>query len=71
MCCMMHTMDHSGHETQTMQVSASQNESPLDILKRRYALGEITQAQFEEMKRVLGLAGDTAAVSPTTTHAHH
>jgi len=54
-----------------MQVSASQNESPLDILKRRYALGEITQAQFEEMKRVLGLAGDTAAVSPTTTHAHH
>ncbi len=71
MCCMTHTMGHSGHETQTIQASAPQNESLLDILKRRYALGEITQAQFEEMKRVLGLTGDIAAVSPTTEHAHH
>ncbi len=27
------------------------NETPLDILKRRYAKGEITKEQFEEMKR--------------------
>jgi putative membrane protein len=29
-------------------------ESPLDILKRRYAKGELTKEQFEEMKRDLG-----------------
>jgi putative membrane protein len=27
--------------------------SPLEILKRRYAAGEITREQFEEMRRVL------------------
>jgi putative membrane protein len=35
--------------------SAPPNEAPLDILKRRYAKGEITKEQFEQMKRDLGL----------------
>ena len=29
------------------------HESPLDILKKRYAHGEITKQQFDEMKRDL------------------
>ncbi len=53
MCMIMHAMDHPEHETQTAASSALQNESLLDILKRRYALGEITREQFEEMRRVL------------------
>lgn len=32
-----------------------QGESPVDIVKRRYARGEITQDQFEGMRRDLGL----------------
>lgn len=30
-------------------------ESPLDILEKRYARGEITKEEFERMKRDLGL----------------
>ncbi len=69
MCMMMHAMDHSGHDAQTMPTTAphAEHESLLDILKRRYALGEITCEQFEEMKRTLGV-GDS---SSTIEHAHH
>ncbi len=35
------------------QQSPTQNETPLDVLKKRYANGEITKEQFEEMKRDL------------------
>lgn len=31
----------------------SYHESPLDVLKKRYAKGEITKEQFEQMKRDL------------------
>ena len=34
--------------------SGEPSESPLDILKKRYARGEITRDQFEEGKRTLG-----------------
>ncbi len=29
-------------------------QTPLDVLKARYAKGEVTKEQFEEMKRALG-----------------
>lgn len=35
--------------------SPSPSESPLDILKRRYAKGEITKDQYEAMKRDLDI----------------
>ncbi len=58
--CMMHMVmdhgDHSGHDSPERQAPAPQQESLLNILKRRYALGEINLDQFQEMQRVLGLA---------------
>ena len=30
------------------------SETPLDVLKRRFATGEINKEQFEEMRRTLG-----------------
>lgn len=39
--------------SQSPQERGRPTESPLDILKMRYARGEITQAEFEEMRRVL------------------
>jgi putative membrane protein len=30
------------------------NDSALEVLRRRYAAGEITKDQFEDMKRTLG-----------------
>jgi len=31
----------------------SHEETPMEIVKRRFALGEITREQYEEMRRVL------------------
>ena len=41
--------------TRATRTSARPDESPLEILKRRYAKGEITKEQFDQMKRDLGL----------------
>jgi uncharacterized membrane protein len=73
MCCMMHDMDHSGQNMQTMAASAPQNDSLLDTLrvKRRYALGEITREQFEEMKRVLGVTEGEPMTRASEEHNHH
>ncbi|HIE26873.1 TPA: SHOCT domain-containing protein [Candidatus Poribacteria bacterium] len=37
------------------RTNRGRDESPLEILKRRYASGEITKEEFEEKKRDLGL----------------
>lgn len=39
---MTHEMSHESH-----------GETPLEILKKRFALGEITKDQYEEMRRIL------------------
>ncbi len=67
MCMMMHMMDHSGYEAHAPATAVEQGESLLDTLKRRYALGEITREQFEEMKTTLGVS---EARSPND-HSHH
>ena len=65
----MPNMDHGNN---TMQTTASQNESRLDIRKRRYALDEIDRAQFEEMlKQSLGPADSPVTATPGREHAHH
>lgn len=69
MCMMGHTMDHTAHANPTAQ-AGSQEASLLDILKRRYALGEIDQDQFAEMKRVLGVEESQSSPSRPTPHGH-
>lgn len=70
MCCMMmHAMDHAAHNSPTTANGGPQEESLHDILRRRYALGEISGVQFEEMKQALGLTADSEAAS-RTGHAH-
>ena len=53
LCMLMHLL-HGNHDAQAQ--APHSNEPLLDVLKRRYAQGEINQAQFEETMRVLGLA---------------
>jgi uncharacterized membrane protein len=68
MCCMMmHAMDHSMHGEHETPGASSQDETLLQILKRRLALGEITQEQYEAMQGVLGI-GKAASAGE---HAHN
>ncbi len=60
----MREMCQSGAGACASMWSAGQDKSPLDALKRRYALGEITKEQFEEMKRTLGEANADPASEP-------
>ena len=75
MCCMMgHEMDHErGREPSATGHQAQ--ETLIEILRRRYAQGEISREQFEEMKRVLGLGAGSAAGAPVGASAwesgHH
>jgi len=60
MCMMMnHGSEHGAH--------AGNVESPLEILKRRFAAGEITREQYAEMKRVI-LGDDGSQQSPHAAH---
>lgn len=53
MCCMMsHAADHGAAAA---SAGGAPSESLLGVLRRRYALGEISQGQLEEMKATLGL----------------
>jgi uncharacterized membrane protein len=69
MCMMGHAMDHSAHANPPVQ-AGSQPEPLLEILRRRYALGEIDQDQFAEMKRVLGVEESPVAPARHTSHEH-
>ncbi|MBI5303887.1 MAG: SHOCT domain-containing protein [Chloroflexi bacterium] len=66
-CMLMHALhgNHDGH-----QPSSTSNESLLEILKRRYALGEINDAQFEQLKRTLGVSSSAQANAPTEHPGH-
>jgi uncharacterized membrane protein len=73
MMCLVHMLmdhgEHGGHAMQEQQAGAPARESLPDILRRRYALGEISREQLEEMQRALGLSR-TSGVSVTADEPH-
>ncbi len=71
MCLMIHLGGHQDQATQhapAQPTGAATNNELFGILKRRYALGEITWEQFEEMQRVLGLSEAEGATSKQSQH---
>ena len=74
MCLMIHLPGHQDHAAQhvpTHPTGAVTNDELLGILRRRYALGEITREDFDEMQRVLGLSAEGEAAAKRHQHAHH
>ncbi len=74
MCLMIHLGGHQDHATQhapAQPTGAATSDELFGILKRRYALGEITQEQFGEMQRVLGLSAEVEAAPKQSQQAHH
>lgn len=71
MCCcmMMHTMDCS-ERMGPMTSVRRQEDSLLDILRHRYASGEISREQYDEMKRVLDI-GQESGPHPAGSHVGH
>ncbi len=55
MCC-----GHGSHGTDDHETESS--DSAMDILKRRYALGEIDREEYEEKKRALTQSTDYKSV---------
>jgi putative membrane protein len=43
----------AGNSSQTAHTEDEMSQTPLEILKRRYAKGEITKEQYQEMKEDL------------------
>jgi len=66
---LMHALhgNRDSHSTHNATPNAP-NESLLEILKRRYALGEINEAQFLQMQRALGLTMQTDAANAPMEH---
>ena len=74
MCLMIHLprhQDHAAKHVSTQPAGAVSNDELLGILKRRYALGEITEEQLAEMQRVLGLSPDGGLAPRPSQHAQH
>lgn len=74
MCLMIHLpgpQDHTAQHEPTNPTGAVTSDELLGILKRRYALGEITQEQLAEMQRVLGLSAKTGLAPRPSQHAEH
>ena len=69
MCCMGgHQEGHDPSSRATTGDDVS-SEPLLEILRRRFAQGEISREQLEDMKAVLGLAGETAATGTSNAWA--
>lgn len=61
----MHSMSHQDHAAHSDSAHSVREESPLDIIKRRYASGEISKEQFAQLRHDLA-----ADASPPGSSGH-